>query len=70
MTTNCRVSLNRATCAGIGLCEVTAAGVFEVGDDGLASVLEDKINITRRAELEEAAMSCPTQSITVTIEGE
>jgi ferredoxin len=70
MTTNCRVTLNRATCAGIGLCEVTAPGVFEIGDDGLASVLEAEIDIARRAELEEAAMSCPTQSITVTIEDE
>lgn len=68
MTTNCRVTLNRAKCAGIGLCEIAAPGVFEIGDDGLAGVVTDKIDIARRAELEEAAMSCPTQSITVSFE--
>ncbi len=67
MTAKCRATLDRSKCSGIGLCEMTAPDVFEVADDGQARVLMVEVDITRRAQLEEAASNCPTESITVTI---
>ncbi len=60
-----RVVFNRSTCAGIGLCEMHSPDVFKVEDDGLMSVQTEVVDGSRRAEIEEAAMSCPTRSIRI-----
>jgi ferredoxin len=39
--------------------------VFKVDDDGLMTVQTEVVDGSRRAEIEEAAMSCPTQSIRI-----
>lgn len=69
MTGRCRVTIDTSRCTGIGLCEATAPGFFELGADGLAHLLEEEVDTTRRQELEEAALNCPTQSITVSAAG-
>ncbi|MDW5611859.1 ferredoxin [Mycolicibacterium sp. jd] len=62
-----RIIFNRSTCAGIGLCEMHAPDFFEIADggDGQMTLLRDTVEPARRAEVEEAAASCPTQSIQV-----
>ncbi len=39
--------------------------VFKIDDDGLMTVQEEVVDGSRRAEIEEAALSCPTQSIRI-----
>jgi ferredoxin len=65
MTAGARIIFNRSTCAGIGLCEMHAPDVFKIDDDGLMTVQTPAVDGSRRAEIEEAAMSCPTQSIQI-----
>jgi ferredoxin len=65
MTARARIIFNRSTCAGIGLCEMHAPDVFKIDDDGLMTVQTPVVDGCRRAEVEEAAMSCPTQSIRI-----
>lgn len=63
----CRIIFNRSTCAGIGLCEMHAADFFEIADDGdgRMTLKADTVDASRRAEVEEAVASCPTQSLTL-----
>ncbi len=68
-TTRCRVTVNRSRCTGIGLCEANSPDVFEIGDDSLITLLGEEFDVGRRQELEEAAMNCPTQSITISVIG-
>jgi ferredoxin len=42
-----------------------APDVFKIDDDGLMTVQTPAVDGSRRAEIEEAAMSCPTQSIRI-----
>jgi ferredoxin len=65
MTARARIIFNRSTCAGIGLCEMHSPDVFKIDDDGLMTVQKQVVDGSRRAEIEEAAMSCPTQSIRI-----
>jgi ferredoxin len=65
MTARARIVFNRSTCAGIGLCEMHSPDVFKIDDDGLMTVQTPVVDGSRRAEIEEAAMSCPTQSIRI-----
>lgn len=67
MVEGCRIVFNRSTCAGIGLCEMHAPEVFEIADDGdgRMTLLASVVDAPQRAAVEEAAASCPTQSITV-----
>lgn len=60
-----RVTVNRDRCVGIGMCEVAAPNVFEVGDDGQAQVLVDEIADADLAGVREAVANCPTESLTV-----
>ena len=69
MTACARIVFNRSTCAGIGLCEMHAPDVFKIDDDGLMTVQIPVVDGSRRAEIEEAAMSCPTQSIRIVDDG-
>jgi ferredoxin len=65
----CQITLDRTRCAGIGLCEAISPDVFEIGDDGQLQLLVDVVEPARRQELEEAALNCPTQSITISTLG-
>ena len=62
------IVINTDTCMGSGNCAFWAPAAFDLGEDGVAVVLD------ARAAPEEkilAAMAgCPTRSITVVIDGE
>lgn len=50
-------------CIGAAACVVVAPEVFELGDDGLAQVIDDKDREAKESLLLEAAKACPVQAI-------
>lgn len=60
-----RVLIDIDRCSGIGMCEALAPDVFEVGDYGRVHAPRDDIADGMRDQVEEAARSCPTQSLRV-----
>ncbi|MGU3500961.1 ferredoxin [Mycobacterium sp. C31M] len=57
------VRVDGTKCSGIGLCEMTAPEVFEIGDDGQAHVIGDPDS--DRAATLEAISNCPTGAISI-----
>jgi ferredoxin len=60
-----KVVVDRAKCSGIGLCEVAAPTVFEVGDDGQSRVINEQPVVVEMPTVEEAIGSCPTGALSV-----
>ena len=60
-----RVVVDRSKCSSIGLCEATAADIFEIGPDGALHILIDDIPENRRTDLEQACENCPTQALSI-----
>lgn len=52
-------------CIGSGSCEMLAPSVFEVGQDGYATVLDDSPGSDLEADVKAAESSCPTSAIKV-----
>jgi ferredoxin len=65
MSAACRIVFDRSKCATMGLCEMVAPDVFHVDDDGVMTVLSEIVEATRRTQMEEVAMGCPTQSLRI-----
>ncbi|KAA0120577.1 ferredoxin [Mycolicibacterium sp. P9-22] len=57
------VRVDGTKCSGIGLCEMTAPEVFEIGDDGQSHVIGDPDG--DRAATLEAISNCPTSAISI-----
>jgi ferredoxin len=60
-----RIVVDRDKCTGLGMCEAEAPDLFEVQDDGSLVVLEEKPAEDKRAELEAAVESCPTEALSI-----
>lgn len=60
-----RIELEIAKCIGSGSCEMLAPNVFEVGNDGLAKLLDSSPGSDMESEVRAAEESCPTQAIKV-----
>lgn len=69
-----KAKVKKDTCIGCGACTVIADKIFEIGDDGLAEVInpleneEDKVMEIIEEEKEnliDAAESCPTSAIEI-----
>jgi ferredoxin len=60
-----RVVVDLKKCAGIGLCEVTAPTVLEVGNDGQAHVLHAELSAAEVSVVEEAIGNCPTEALSI-----
>jgi ferredoxin len=60
-----RVVVDYDKCTGLGLCESIAPDFFEVDDDGELQLLRSDAEDSRRAELEEACRSCPTEALSI-----
>lgn len=58
-----RVVVDFDKCTGLGLCESLAPDFFEVQDDGSLELLQSEADESRRAELQEAVRSCPTEAL-------
>jgi ferredoxin len=59
------IYIDESRCIGSGQCAYTAAGVFEVNDEGLSEVVDLELAKRRRAELDQAVRLCPTDAISV-----
>jgi len=58
-----KLRVDRTKCSGIGMCEMTAPAVFEVGEDGLGAVIDDNPPESEYAAVEEAIANCPTGAV-------
>ena len=66
------VKVNREACIGCGACTVIADNIFQIGDDGLAEVInpidnnDEKVAVIKEEDIEnvqDASESCPTGAI-------
>ena len=62
-----RITLEVDKCIGSGSCEMLAPEVFEVGEDGLAELLDATPGSEMESKCRSAEESCPTQAITVEV---
>ena len=61
-----RIVVNRATCAGIGICEAIDPERFEVQADGKTHVLKGDLEDDEALEVaRDAVARCPTQSLQI-----
>ena len=60
-----KVQVDRTKCSGIGLCEVAAPTVFEVGADGQSHVIKQHPPDDERAAVEEAVYGCPAGALSI-----
>jgi len=60
-----KVRVDRTRCAGIGLCEMTAPTVFEVGDDGQSHVINEQPADDEMASVEDAVAGCPAAALSI-----
>src|SRR4051794_10878940 len=58
-----RVEMDMAKCTGLGICEALAPDFFEVGDDGVLTVLRADVDPSDLAAVREAVESCPTEAL-------
>jgi ferredoxin len=58
-----RIEISRDKCMGSGNCLFWAPGVFELGDDGVAFIVDPDAASER--QIMQAAEGCPTQAIAV-----
>ena len=62
------IEINREVCMGSGNCSFWAPAVFDLDDDGIASVTDPEGDTEDKVIL--AAQGCPTQAIAVFRDGE
>lgn len=55
-----RIEADRDRCVGSGTCEMLAPDVFEVGDDGVVTVLRPD---DAGEQVQDAVQQCPTQAL-------
>jgi ferredoxin len=60
-----KLRVDTTKCSGIGLCEMTAPAVYEVGDDGQSHVLKDEPSTDELPAVEEAIANCPTGALSL-----
>ncbi len=58
--------VDQETCIGCELCPTICPEVFQMGDDGLAHTIMDRIPADLQNTAKEAAESCPVQAIKIT----
>lgn len=61
-----KIDVDYTRCTGHGLCELEAADVFEVGEDGLVQLLVDEPGEGNRDGVEAAVRICPTAALSIT----
>jgi len=57
--------VNKEICIGCGACQEIAKGVFEIDNDGLATVVCEVIEADIEEDVIDAAEGCPTSAITI-----
>ena len=60
-----KVIVDRTVCQDHGQCVFAAPQVFELDEEGELEVLQEEVDESLRASVEEAADVCPVQAITI-----
>ncbi len=63
-----RISIDPTKCMASGNCLFWAPGVFDIGEDNIAFVVDPTAGSER--QIEQAADGCPTQAISLTRDGD
>jgi len=58
-----KLKVNKDLCIGCGACQGVCPDVFEIGDDGFASVIIDEIPNDLEEDAIDAKDGCPTSAI-------
>ena len=58
-----KVKINQDVCIGCGACQALADDVFEINDEGVASVITEEIDKDSVEDVKNAIDSCPTGAI-------
>ncbi|RBY96510.1 ferredoxin [Blastococcus sp. TF02-8] len=58
-----RIALDGERCVGSGACESLAPDFFEVGDDGVVTVLRSEPADDELRDVEAAVRTCPTRAL-------
>lgn len=57
------VKIDSSICQGYGNCVLIAEGIFSIGDDGRAKLLEEIVGDDQLTAVQTAAYDCPTGAI-------
>lgn len=57
------VQVNRDTCQGYGNCVLVAPELFDLDDEGLATLRVARVGVEAVEDVRKAAYDCPTASI-------
>ena len=60
-----KANVNKDACIGCGACTFTCPDVFEIGDEGVATVKVEEIPEEAKNAAVEASEGCPTSAISV-----
>ncbi len=60
-----RITVDRAVCEGVGMCESMAHEFFELDDDEVLQVLDETPAEEHRRQVAAAVASCPVQALTL-----
>ena len=60
-----KIDVDYTRCTGHGLCELEAADIFEVGEDGLVGLLIDEPGEEYREQVQAAIKVCPTVALSL-----
>lgn len=58
-----KIDVDLGLCRSYALCTGIAPDVFRLTDEGVLEVVRHDVEESRRAEMEEAVLMCPTQAI-------
>ena len=60
-----RIAVDTDRCVGSAYCQRIAPGMFDLGDDGLAVVLEPDVTDAAAPAAREAEAACPAMAISI-----
>jgi ferredoxin len=60
-----KITVDRDRCVGSAYCLRIAPGTFDVGDDGIAVVLDADVTGAQAAAAREAKADCPSMAISI-----
>jgi ferredoxin len=60
-----KITVDRDRCVGSAYCQRIAPGTFDLGDDGIAIVLDADVGGRQAAAAREAEAECPSLAISV-----
>ena len=58
-----KFKVDKDKCIGCGACQAICSEVFEIDDDGLATVISDEISEEIKEDAIDAMEGCPTEAI-------